>query len=64
MMREDDGGRKRVKTGWEHGPIYTASHDRQGRPKGAHFGSRARGAKIGRSEEGGEGRSAKWMSET
>jgi hypothetical protein len=32
--------------------IYTASHDAQDRWRGAHFGDRARGAKIGPSESG------------
>ena len=46
--------------------IYTASHDAQGRWRGAHFGDRARGAKIGPSEEGGRevGRVSEWISET
>jgi hypothetical protein len=43
----------RAKASW-YSPIYTASHDAQGRWRGVHFGDRARGAKIGPSEEGGE----------
>ena len=35
-----------------HSPIYTASHDAQGRWERVHFRDRARGAKIGPSEEG------------
>jgi hypothetical protein len=42
-----------AKTGWEYGPIYTASHDPQGRSREVYFGTRARGVKIGRSEERG-----------
>jgi hypothetical protein len=45
----------RAKASWQHSPIYTASHDAQGRWRGVHFGDRARGAKIGPSKEGGEG---------
>src|SRR5271154_3377381 len=41
----------RAKTGWENGPIYTASRDPQVDRREAHFGKRARGAKIGPSEE-------------
>jgi hypothetical protein len=43
----------RAKASWQHSPIYTASHDAQGRWRGVHFGDRARGAKIGPSKEGG-----------
>jgi hypothetical protein len=46
----------RAKTGWEDGPIYTASQDPQVDQREAHFGKRARGAKIGLSEEVREGR--------
>ena len=42
----------RAKASWQYSPIYTASHDAQGRWRGVHFGDRARGAKIGSSEEG------------
>jgi hypothetical protein len=41
----------RAKTGWENGPIYTASQDPQVDRREAHFGKRARGAKISPSEE-------------
>jgi hypothetical protein len=41
----------RAKTGWEDGPIYTASQDPQVDRREAHFGKRARVAKIGPSEE-------------
>src|SRR2546429_657567 len=34
-------------------PIYTASHDVQGRWREVHFGDRARGAKTSPSEDGG-----------
>jgi hypothetical protein len=42
----------RAKASWQHSPIYAASHDAQSRWRGVHFGDRARGAKIGPSEEG------------
>jgi hypothetical protein len=45
----------RAKASWQHSPIYTASHDAQGRWRGVHFGDRARGAKTGPSKEGGGG---------
>ena len=45
----------RAKTGWEDGPIYTASQDSQVDRREAHFGKRARGANIGPSEEVREG---------
>jgi hypothetical protein len=58
--RGEDEGRTtreaRVKTRWEDGPIYTASQDPQVDRREAHFGKRARGAKIGPSEEVREGR--------
>jgi hypothetical protein len=43
----------RVKASWQYSPIYTASHDAYGRWREVYFGDRARGAKIGPSEEGG-----------
>jgi hypothetical protein len=52
---------------WHAGAIYTASHDAQGSSRGVHFGDRARGAKIGPSEEaeeGGEGREVGRVSES
>jgi hypothetical protein len=54
-LREDEEGRTtreaRAKTGWEDGPIYTASQDPQVGRREAHFGKRARGARIGPSAE-------------
>ena len=49
----------RTKTGWEDGPIYTASQDLQVDRREAYFGKRAQGAKIGPSEEVREGGSKK-----
>ena len=46
----------KAKTGWEDGPIYTASQDPQVDRRAAHFRKRARGVKIGPSEEVREGR--------
>jgi hypothetical protein len=48
----DDGEGQGAKAGWEHDPIYIASHVSQGRPREVCFGARAQRAKIGRSEEG------------
>jgi hypothetical protein len=46
----------RVKTGWEDGPTYTPGQNPQVDRREAHVRKRARGAKIGPSEEVREGR--------
>jgi hypothetical protein len=57
MLPDTSRREAKAKTGWEDGPIYTASQDPQVDRREAHFGKSARGAKIDPSEEseGGEG---------